>query len=263
MTIFRNAKKVVKFIRENGFHDFIFVIISNFGQQFFHLEPKTKWNAGLKSEVRYWDSYIQTKGLQRPEIYELKFDPDLPLQPRPAALLLPQAEIHILDVGAGPLTYLGRKFHGESINITAVDPLANDYDRILAKYQVQPLIRTEKLDGEELTTRFHSNSFDLVFARNSIDHSYDPEKVILQMIDVVKPGRYVLLEHMPNEANKNHYIGLHQWDFFISADGDFLINSKLGNVNFTKKYADICTTTCEIVKEYERYDLLITRILKK
>ena len=175
-------------------------------------------------------------------------------------MLLPQDEIHILDVGAGPLTYLGRKFHGKQINITAVDPLADEYDKILAKYQVQPLIRTEKLAGEELTTRFQPNTFDLVFARNSIDHSYDPERVILQMIEVVKPGRYVLLEHLPNEASKHHYIGLHQWNFSVSADGDFLINSKLGNVNFTKKYKDICTTTCEIVKEYNRYDLMITRI---
>lgn len=263
MNILRNPQKAIKFLRENNFSDLISAIISNYGQQFLHLKPKTKWNAGLKSEVRYWESYIQTKGLERPDIYELKFDSDLPLQPRPAALLYPQAEIHILDVGAGPLTYLGRKFQGARLHITAVDPLADEYDRILAKYQVQPLIRTEKLAGEELTLRFLPNSFDLVFARNSIDHAYDPEKVILGMVEVVKPGKYVLLEHIPNVADNSHYSGLHQWNFSLSADGDFLINSKLGNVNFTQKYGDICATTCEIVKESERYDLLITRIKKK
>ena len=111
MNIFRNVKKVIKFLGENGFHDSLYAIISNLGNRFIHLDPLTKWNSGIKSEVRYWDSYIQTKGLERPEIYQQKFDPDLPLQPRPAALLPPQEKIHILDVGAGPLTYLGRKFN--------------------------------------------------------------------------------------------------------------------------------------------------------
>ena len=90
MNIFRNTKKIVIFLRENGFHDFLFAIISNLGNRFFHLDPKTKWNSGIKSEVRYWDSYIKTKGLERPEIYEHKFDPDLALQPRPALCCSPK-----------------------------------------------------------------------------------------------------------------------------------------------------------------------------
>jgi SAM-dependent methyltransferase len=263
MNILSLARESLKFLKENGFRALISVIISKYGQQFFYIKPKTKWNAGLISEVRYWDSYIKTKGLQRPDLFELKFDPDLPLQERPAALLPNQDEINILDVGAGPLTYLGRKLPGKRLNIIAVDPLADEYDRIMDKYSVKPLIQTEKLAGEELTKRFGVNSFDLVFARNSIDHSYDPEKAILQMISVVKPAGYVLLEHIPNVAKDNHYKGLHQWNFSLSADGDFIINSKFENINFTKKFADICTTTCEIVKEYGRYDLLITRIQKK
>ena len=58
---------------------------------------------------------ISTKGLQMGDNnYGKRFDPDLPLQPRPTDLLPPQTEVHILDVGAGPLTYLGKKCRREA-----------------------------------------------------------------------------------------------------------------------------------------------------
>jgi SAM-dependent methyltransferase len=215
----------------------------------------------LLSEIEFWDAYFRTKGLEWPDTYGVRLDPDFPLQPRPAALLPPRSEAHILDVGAGPLTYLGKTREGMRINITAVDPLAHEYDRILHKYQIIPIIRTQKLAAEELTKRFPSNTFDLVFARNCIDHTYDPERAIVQMIDVVKSGGYVLLEHRPNEATAQNYAGLHQWNFFLSANGDFLISSKSKQVNITEKYSKRCTITCEMVVDVG--DWLITRIQKR
>jgi SAM-dependent methyltransferase len=178
-------------------------------------------------------------------------------------LLPPQTEVHILDVGAGPLTYLGKKYEGKHVNITAVDPLSDEYDRILDKYQIQPLVRTQKLAAEDLTKRFPSGTFDLVFARNCIDHAYNPKRAILQMIEVVKSGRYVLLEHRPNEAENENYSGLHQWNFSLSTNGDFLISSKFEKVNMTKKCLELCTITCEMVNEGRDGDWLITRIQKR
>jgi SAM-dependent methyltransferase len=263
MSFLRKVKMAVKVIRQDGIQDLFWILISNYGQKPFPLSTKTKWKAGVKSEVRFWDAYFASEGAKKPEVYQLRFDPDLPLQPRPAALLSPQPEIHILDVGAGPLTYLGKVFDGKPVAITAVDPLADEYDRIFEKYQIHPLVRSQNLAAEELTTRFAPNTFDLVFARNCIDHAYDPEKAILQMVEVVKPGRYVLLEHKPNEAENSSYSGLHQWNFSLSPEGDFLISSKAGQVNVTKKYADVCTVTGEIVIEGGANDWLITRIQKK
>jgi SAM-dependent methyltransferase len=191
--------------------------------------------------------------------YRNKLDPDFPLQPRPAALLPPERDVHILDVGAGPLTYLGKKASGKQLRITAVDPLADEYDKILHKYGVQPLIRTQRLEAEGLTKRFSSNTFDLCVACNCLDHSYNPERAVLQMIDVVKKGRYVLLEHFRNEGERQNYSGLHQWNFDLSPVGDFLIRSKSSVTNMTQKYADQCTIYCELIDDY----WLVTRILKK
>ena len=141
--------------------------------------------------------------------------------------------------------------------------MKGEYDKILDKYQIRPLIRTQKLAAETLRERFPANTFDLVFALNCIDHAYDPEQAILHMIEVVKSGRYVLLEHRPNEAVTENYSGLHQWNFSMSADGDFLISSRFSAVNMTRKHAALCAITCEIVNEGKGGEWLITRIQKK
>ncbi len=214
-----------------------------------------KWKAGFAHEIEWWDTYLADKGLP------LRLDPDLPLQKRIAELLPRGKEMaHILDVGAGPLTFVGKRCDGRKIRITAVDPLAHEYDRLLKSRSIKPLVRTEKLDGERLTSRFSTDFFDLVFARNSIDHSYDPERVVQQMLAVVKPGCYVLMEHHPNEAEHGHYTGLHQWNFSMNNAGEFIIGSEHGQVNMSRKYAHLCRIQCEIIDDGEQW--LIARILK-
>jgi len=223
---------------------------------------KGKWENGIESELRFWDNYFRTKGLQWSDYYGMQFDPTLSLQQRAAALLPDQVDVYILDVGAGPLTFLGKTLEGKQLHITAVDALADEYDRILEKYKIEPLVRTEKLDAEMLTNRFAANTFDLVFARNCIDHSYDPELSIRQMVTVVKVGCYLLMEHNPDEADTRGYSGLHQWNFSMNDVGEFLIRSRQSEVNVTQKYRDLCTVTCECVTELgERW--LITKFHKK
>ena len=50
--------------------------------------------------------------------------------------------INILDVGASPFTDLGKKHPSKILNITAIDPLAHEYDKLLEKYEIVPPIRT-------------------------------------------------------------------------------------------------------------------------
>ncbi len=223
---------------------------------------KLKWKGGTRSEIRFWDDYIRTGGLDWPDDFRARLDPDLPLQARPAALLPPEGAVRLLDVGAGPLTYLGKRLPGRELSITAVDALADKYDRILEKYGVVPVVRTEKLDAERIGSRFPNNTFDLCFARNCLDHAYDPERAILQLIDVVKPGCYVLLEHHPNEAEHAGYDGLHQWNFGLSGAAEFLIGSRSRTVNMTRKYAHRGTISCELVEEGDGA-MLVTRVLKR
>jgi ubiquinone/menaquinone biosynthesis C-methylase UbiE len=186
----------------------------------------------------------------------------LELQHRPADLLKPGIVPKVLDVGAGPLTYLGKRINGTTIDLISVDIVANVFNKLLEKHKIEPIIRTQKCSAETLTKMFASNSFDLVFARNCIDHSYNPEKAILQMLEVVKKDCYVLMEHRLNEGITEKYSGLHQWNFFYNEKGDFIIGSRTDQVNITEKYKNNCEIKCEMASEGNDGDWLITRIRK-
>jgi ubiquinone/menaquinone biosynthesis C-methylase UbiE len=223
------------------------------------INSKTRWKWNIKSEIRFWDKCIKSNGLIWPEEYKLRHDPELNLQQEIVELLPEEKEINVLDVGAGPFTYLGKKYSKAKIKITAVDPLAEEYDRIMKKYNVTPIIRTKKLEAEKLTTMFSNDSFDFVFARNCIDHSYSPEKSILEMIKVIKINHYILLKHVPNEAEKEDWQGLHQWNFSNNGN-DFIISSKTDKINFSEKYKNICVTVCTYIESDDMLNVTIKKV---
>jgi hypothetical protein len=90
------------------------------------------WRSGLSSEIAYWRSWVETKGGRFPEDYTSRTSSDTELQPH-IAHYLPSGRIliSILDVGSGPLTFVGRKASGVALDITAVDALADEYNKIL------------------------------------------------------------------------------------------------------------------------------------
>jgi len=208
----------------------------------FPITPERRWKWNLISEVRFWDKFFNV--LNRNDEYMMRLDPKLPLHDEIIELLPEQEEVNILDVGAGPLTFLGKVYDKSKIKIEAIDPLADEYDRILTKNKLIPPIRTTKLAAEKLREKYSENSFDFVYASNSIDHCYSPENAIIEMIKVVKKNHYILLKHIPYEATKQDWRGLHQWDF-LEKNGDFLISSKNYKINFSIKYLNICTIKCE------------------
>lgn len=257
MQLANKVKSFFRLLKNDGLKRVIVEIIDRYHLPV-RLSQAFRWEAGIKSQVRFWDLWFKTKGLRWPDEYQKRLDPQRSLQPRVEALLPEMDNCSILDVGAGPLTVLGKRMEGKSIYVTAVDPLADEYNNLLEKYQIEPIVRTEKLDAEKLDQKFDLDTFDLVYASNAIDHAYNPENAILQMIKVVKPNCYVLLEHAHNEAENQNYSGFHQWNFSMTQEKDFLISSKTLTVNMTKKYADICDIGCEIIG-----NTIITQIRKK
>jgi ubiquinone/menaquinone biosynthesis C-methylase UbiE len=135
----------------------------------------------------------------------------------------PAAEsVSILDVGAGPLTTLGKVWEGHRVEITAVDLLADSYDRILDDFGIKPAVRTVSCATEELVGRFGENRFDLVHVENALDHHADVVKAIEQMLRVAKVGGHIVMRHARNEGETQGYQGLHQWNLCID-DSDYLI----------------------------------------
>jgi len=186
---------------------------------------KLVWRMSLPSEVHFWDDYIRTRGQCCDAIDEFAFriSPDSELQTWLQELLQKpeDAALKFLDVGAGPLTWIGKKWGTRRIQINALDPLADSYNKILDHYGLNPPVRTEAIAGEDLLKVFPANSFDLTFARNSLDHSYDAPQVIKNMVAATKPGGIVFLWHAQNEGERYNYQGLHQWNF--RREGDTLI----------------------------------------
>jgi SAM-dependent methyltransferase len=205
----------------------------------------------LRDELRFWDRWMKTKGLEWPDQFRDRLNPDLPLAPKHSRLIdhLPQPELNILDVGAGPLTSVGKKHPQKRLTIHAVDVLAASYDELLARYGIQPPVRTVFAEAENLTHRFARDSFDFVNARNCLDHGVNPVAAIRQILLVTKKGCYALLEHIENEGEKQKYRGLHQWNFRI-AGGDLIVTGREAETNVSSELADLGEFQCEVAREW-------------
>src|SRR5262249_23151674 len=141
-------------------------------------------------------------------------DAELELQPELKELIPapPGTIVRILDVGSGPFTHVGKRWPDRKVEIVPVDPLAEHYNQILDRLSIRPLVPAIFAEAEKLVERFAPDSFDLAYARNSLDHSYNPLAAIRSMLAVVKPQRYVYLWHVANEGVRERYTGLHQWN---------------------------------------------------
>lgn len=203
-------------------------------------ESKRKaWVRGATWELDFWGAFLEGRdGDSRADFLE-RMDPDLPLQEILAQLIVvPDGEtVRILDVGAGPFTFIGRKSPRWPLEIVAIDPLADGYDMLLAEHNVRPPVRTRSIAAEDLLSAFSPDSFDLVCARNSLDHALDPARAIRQMMVLVKPGGSISLQHLTYEAERNLYTGMHQWNLYLE-NGDFMLAGASGITNITQMLGD-------------------------
>lgn len=202
------------------------------------------WRRALPTEVEFWAHWIETRGADWPDDFRRRFEPEEPLQ-EPLVL---QALDHVggrvarlLDVGAGPATWLGKRHPRMELQITAVDPLAREYDRLLEEAGLAPPVRTLAVAGEDLRAAFAPESFDIAYARNSLDHSADPLRIVEQMLDVVRAGGFVLLRHWENEAATMGYEELHQWNFAVE-DGHLVVWNDRKRIDVT----DVLAGTAEV-----------------
>jgi SAM-dependent methyltransferase len=206
------------------------------------INPNTeKWTAGLADEIRFWEHWIEARGGQWPAEFAQRLNPLAPLQVEMQNLIGAPvgAQVNILDVGAGAMTWLGKTWPGRVVSITAIDPLAREFDRLFAKHGIVPPVRTIYGQAEEIVKDFGPDRFDLVMCRNAMDHSSDPLAGIRTCLAVVKPGCNVLLHHFINEAVNQKYEGLHQWNF-ESRDGRFVIWNPGATIDVAERVADLC-----------------------
>jgi SAM-dependent methyltransferase len=178
----------------------------------------------LRSEIDYWKSWFETRGMGCPEDYRDRLDPRRPIHDWviPYIDRIAGEPVEILDVGAGPMSRLGKVHPNKRVSITAVDLLADHYNAIIDSHGIEPPIRSRRCDAQKLATHFGDRKFDIVHAENSMDHAKDALAAVRQMFAVTKAGGFTLLAHDENEGLNQDYSGLHQWDFTCEG-GHFVI----------------------------------------
>ena len=187
-----------------------------------------QWRSCLLDEIRFWYQHISGA-----RDWYARFIDDIKTN-RPGSLFynfeyanllehFADSEIHVLDLGCGPLLTLGRNWPGRQLKFTRYDALGCVYEKLLTKLNLdaEPL-RSITGQAERAAEQFGPNSFHFAFSRNALDHCYDPMKVIQGMYQVLTDGGVILLRHFENEAVYGQYHGLHKWNFSIRDDRPIL-----------------------------------------
>jgi SAM-dependent methyltransferase len=205
------------------------------------------WSAGAPDEIAFWRDYLRTGGLQWPSEFQMRVDPTAILTESQITSRLPSCTsetVRIIDVGAGPLTTLGKSIPGRRVELHATDALGHHYVRLMKSMGIRPMVPTERCHGEDLDLAFPSNYFDFAYARNALDHCHDTPRVIANMVWIVKGGGWVILRHRENEAVSASYRGLHQWNF-EERDGDTYVWNQQCRISLTDAFERVAQISTE------------------
>lgn len=184
-----------------------------------------RWKVRSSSETKYWADALRDPGAR--ERFADRLDPEGEISDAPLERAVEEVvgdEIAVLDVGSGPLTSVGKRRNGRRVVVTPIDPLAEDYERVLRECDYDAPVLPVACDGEEIVARFGAGRFDVAYSLNALDHSTDPTIVIGQMLESLKPDGRVALTHMHNEGERNGYFGIHFWNFEVRGDRLFIWN---------------------------------------
>jgi SAM-dependent methyltransferase len=184
------------------------------------------------SEVEFWDTNLAPG--KRCEWISGVLDPTLRKGQFPR-LLMPYVEelstahglLHVLDVGSGPISPLAWGVDQKLLAVTATDPLAKDYARLLKKYQIEYPIKPIVCAGEDLLDLFPPAQFHLVYSRNALDHAVDVGKCIRNASEVLRDDGILYLEGFVREGTRNSWQGLHQHDL-VSENGELFHYDRQG-----------------------------------
>ena len=204
------------------------------------------WEKALPEEALFWRNALENPSTHWVQSeFDQRTNPEFPFQMEFRQLIHSNGEsvVKILDVGAGPLTRIGKIWPGHQLEITATDPLAESYEQLLNDIALVPLVKTQNCLGEELAEKFSPDFFDFSYSSNALDHSREPVVVIQQMLKVTKPLGSLYLWHFANCGIGERYKGLHQWNF--DRDGsDLLISDGRSSTFLQPILGDTATVKC-------------------
>jgi len=177
----------------------------------------------------------------------------------------------ILDVGCGICSPYGKYLDEKKINLVQVDPLAEFYNQINSRFVIAEK-EDEEVDlvhfgmFEFLTYQFGCEYADVILIDNALDHCIDPYCALCECISTVKKGGTVSLKHHENEAFRENYAGLHQWNIFVNEYGELFFWNKNTCINVNKlleEYVEIKAWHEEGNLQYNPYGAVVCNLTKK
>ena len=104
--------------------------------QIFYVNSYNKWLSGLLSEIKFWRTFMETKGLQWSAGFKEHVSPNkkFPLEEFISDNRVGEGYCCI-DIGCGPFP-IGRKTDKVKLNFQAVDPLGHVYNMLKKHYKI-------------------------------------------------------------------------------------------------------------------------------
>lgn len=199
-----------------------------------HNDQKAALTGELRAELSFWqtfmssDRFIQNWCRAAPNP-ELELEVDFFVQGVAREIEKQRLKARILDVGSGPVSILNGSFFDVNVKLIAVDRLADEYATMWVHDFKDQVCVPETCAGEDLLKYFGPRMFDVTHIRNALHQMTDPLAVVQQMIQVTKPGGYIVVHGFEDDAHHEDWKGLHKWNVRWEA-GDLVVESNTGDI---------------------------------
>ncbi len=201
------------------------------------------WKAGVVEEIQWWwswtlklkhegklENWANFKANKFPyEQYVDQFDKNHTLR--------------ILNIGCGPRSTMGEKSAHPKLEFTHMDPLSSAYNKLMILLNA-PGTGDIVFGAVEVLDQLDLQKFNIISAKNCLDHAYDVPKGILKIINQMDDKGLIELEHYENEGEAQNYLGMHKWNIEIKEykihiwnqhEDFFLDHQKFGlDLNFSR-----------------------------
>ncbi|MBD5328859.1 MAG: hypothetical protein HDS03_09860 [Bacteroides sp.] len=180
----------------------------------FDVDLSRRWISGIPYEVAFWRSYYSNRSSRKALMSWSEYGKECKLDDFDVKAFVDGLGIEdplIVDVGCALSYVLGNRIGGRQYKLEYLDPLAPYYNDILDDYSL-PYPRITFGMGETLGLHYREGSVSLLHIRNALDHSVRPMTVVWQALICLHIGGVLYLNHKPNEAEHEAYLGFHQYN---------------------------------------------------
>lgn len=240
---------------------------------------KTNWIIDYESAVEQWLSLLNCELNHHERTISLYKDNDSSdwkrekTIPRLQNYQLKENAV-LLDIGAGSVLKYDSVINGKKIKYIPVDVLKDGYDYLREVYNFKVPYVTQFAFGEHLRCFFEGGGVDFVIFDNSLDHTINPVRCLIEAFCITAIDGVLSLRHAGVESMMGNAEGLHQWDFLVTDKGEFVIADRTNFMNISELFSpyaeietkeqysdDYCTTVITVnIKKRKELD---TDILEK